>query len=221
MNKTISKKEEQEVRAKLYLSGTEYDDLWEEWKEDIIKVHNLSKENNAYSYCLESDLQNEEEFLEECNKKLIVINNYNGVILYRIENKIEGNKLIIDDESEQMAVIDSDSNIILLKHFGDKDINYVLDYLLEYDTLNENESIKDIDYCLQNKIIPSDKIEYQAFRVCSECNKIMFSGYVIKDGEEYYCSDQCLHKHYTEDEYLKLHKENEDENCQAYWTEWE
>ena len=43
----------------------------------------------------------------------------------------------------------------------------------------------------------------------------MQSGYVIDDGEEYYCSDECLYSWYSKEEY--------DELCQmdlAYWTEW-
>ena len=52
-------------------------------------------------------------------------------------------------------------------------------------------------------------------RICNECGKEMQSGYVIDDGEEYYCSDECLCSWYSEEEY--------DELCQtdlAYWTEW-
>ena len=52
--------------------------------------------------------------------------------------------------------------------------------------------------------------------VCSECGKPMTSGYCIADGEEYYCSDECLHKHYTEEEYNEMY-----ENDEAYWTTWE
>lgn len=52
--------------------------------------------------------------------------------------------------------------------------------------------------------------------VCSECRKKMKSGYVIEDGEEYYCCEKCLHKHYTNKEYLKMYDEGD-----GYWTEWE
>jgi hypothetical protein len=34
-------------------------------------------------------------------------------------------------------------------------------------------------------------------RQCSECKKGMNSGYIIGNGDEYYCSDECLHKEYT------------------------
>ena len=55
-------------------------------------------------------------------------------------------------------------------------------------------------------------------RKCSHCGKQMTQGYLIHDGNEYYCSDECLHKHYTEEEYLNLY---DDGNGDSYWTEWE
>lgn len=55
-------------------------------------------------------------------------------------------------------------------------------------------------------------------RLCSECGKYMTRGYVIENGFEYYCSSDCLNKHYTDDEYLKLY---DDGNGDSYYTEWE
>lgn len=55
-------------------------------------------------------------------------------------------------------------------------------------------------------------------RKCSKCNKPMKEGYVIADGEEYYCSDECLYSKYSEEEYLELY---DDGNGDSYWTEWE
>lgn len=55
-------------------------------------------------------------------------------------------------------------------------------------------------------------------RCCSECKKSMNKGYCIENGEEYYCSDECLHKHYTEEEYEELY---DDGNGDSYYTEWE
>lgn len=43
----------------------------------------------------------------------------------------------------------------------------------------------------------------------------MSSGYVINDGEEYFCSDNCLYRYYSDQEYQELC-----ENDLAYWTEW-
>ena len=54
-------------------------------------------------------------------------------------------------------------------------------------------------------------------RECSECGKEMNEGYCIDNGLEYYCSDECLHKHYTEEEYEEMY---DDGNGDSYWTEW-
>jgi hypothetical protein len=53
-------------------------------------------------------------------------------------------------------------------------------------------------------------------RRCKHCGAIVESGFCIRDGEEYYCSPDCLETVYTETEYVELYKAGE-----AYWTEWE
>ena len=55
-------------------------------------------------------------------------------------------------------------------------------------------------------------------RICSHCGKPMRAGYCIEGGSEYYCSDECLHEHYTEEEYLEMYDGGEGD---SYWTEWE
>jgi len=55
-------------------------------------------------------------------------------------------------------------------------------------------------------------------RKCNQCSKGMDEGYVICGGEEYYCSDECLHKNYTAADWNELSKDDDDEN---YWTVWE
>jgi len=55
-------------------------------------------------------------------------------------------------------------------------------------------------------------------RECSECKMKMKQRFVIENGMEYYCSEECLHKHYTEDEYLEMF---DDGNGDSYWTVWE
>lgn len=54
------------------------------------------------------------------------------------------------------------------------------------------------------------------FRVCDECGKPMIEGYVV-DGCENYCSEECLHKHITEEEFNALY---DDGNGDTYWTAW-
>ena len=55
-------------------------------------------------------------------------------------------------------------------------------------------------------------------RICSKCDKIMQTGYCIGGGEDYYCSDKCLHTEMTKEEYLDLY---DDGNGDSYYTEWE
>lgn len=50
-------------------------------------------------------------------------------------------------------------------------------------------------------------------RMCDICHSKMTSGYVVDDGLECYCSDDCLHGVYSEDEY--------DELCQQNRASWE
>ena len=38
-------------------------------------------------------------------------------------------------------------------------------------------------------------------RKCSECGRGMNEGYVV-GGDNYYCSEDCLHKHFTPEEWL-------------------
>lgn len=52
-------------------------------------------------------------------------------------------------------------------------------------------------------------------RICTCCGKQMDSGYCIGDGEEYFCSDECLNAYYSEEEYEQMCQED-----YAYWTEW-
>lgn len=63
-----------------------------------------------------------------------------------------------------------------------------------------------------------DEVMDREVRTCDECGSEMVEGYCISGGEEYYCSDECLHKNYTQEEYLDLY---DDGNGDSYYTEWE
>ena len=54
------------------------------------------------------------------------------------------------------------------------------------------------------------------FRVCDECGRPMIEGYVV-DGCDTYCSDECLHKHLTDEQFNNLYN---DGNGDTYWTTW-
>ncbi len=60
--------------------------------------------------------------------------------------------------------------------------------------------------------------DLEGFRVCSKCGKLITEGFYNESEFKYYCSENCLHKDYTEEEYLELY---DDGNGDFYWTEWE
>ena len=51
---------------------------------------------------------------------------------------------------------------------------------------------------------------------CDVCGREMFSGFCVRDGEEYYCSEECLYTVYSEDEYLDMFLDDE-----VNFTQWE
>ena len=62
-----------------------------------------------------------------------------------------------------------------------------------------------------------DELDLEHTRCCSECGSPMYEGYCIENGAEYYCSDECLHKHLTEEEYNALYDEGRGD---SYYTSW-
>jgi hypothetical protein len=52
---------------------------------------------------------------------------------------------------------------------------------------------------------------------CDACGKIMGEGYVIGGGEEYFCSEKCLHTKYTKKEWEEMYTDGGDN----YWTQWD
>jgi hypothetical protein len=54
-------------------------------------------------------------------------------------------------------------------------------------------------------------------RVCSHCGNLMRSGYCIENGMGYYCSDECLHEHFSDEEFRELY---DDGRGDSYWTDW-
>ncbi len=58
--------------------------------------------------------------------------------------------------------------------------------------------------------------QLDCFRICEECGNPMIEGYLV-DGCSTYCSDECLHKHYSEEEFNALYNEGDGD---TYWTTW-
>lgn len=85
---------------------------------------------------------------------------------------------------------------------------------------------------LKLKLINPEEFEdfESPFRVCSECGVVFDEGYVLDDGEEYYCSAEHMDSHYggvlrycvgdddltTEELVEQLYSED-----RLYWTNWE
>ena len=62
-----------------------------------------------------------------------------------------------------------------------------------------------------------DELDLEHIRCCSECGSPMYEGFCIENGAEYYCSEECLHKHLSEEEYNDLY---DDGKGDSYWTSW-
>jgi hypothetical protein len=55
-------------------------------------------------------------------------------------------------------------------------------------------------------------------RECDECGAGMNEGYLIDNGYKYYCSDVCLHKNMTPEEWDELYADGDGDSC---WTTWD
>ena len=87
----------------------------------------------------------------------------------------------------------------------------------------ETEMKKDIDMCNPmgysiDYWSSNDIVKQENKRYCSICGKEMTEGYYNEDEFQYYCSDECLHQDYTDEEYNKLYDNG---NGNFYWTQWE
>lgn len=80
----------------------------------------------------------------------------------------------------------------------------------EYEVENQIDNI----HRIMLMIMPN---EFKFARQCSCCEDGMNKGYVINGGEEYYCTDECLHTKHTADEI----EEMSEEDSESYWTEWD
>ena len=52
-------------------------------------------------------------------------------------------------------------------------------------------------------------------RKCSICGSPVITGYCVNDGMDYYCSDDCLHMVFTDEEWSEAYEED-----WGYYTEW-
>lgn len=57
----------------------------------------------------------------------------------------------------------------------------------------------------------------ESLHTCSRCNALTKEGYVVNDGDEIFCSDQCLSTVYPPEVWAEMSKDDNNEN---YWTRW-
>lgn len=135
------------------------------------------------------------------------------------------NNTIMNDEIMQGKPLEIERQLQLemanqiLKMSGN-DYENVCDNMRIYADVFEllEEHINDDFITLKYNTMGNWYVEDEEKRHCSICGKEMNSGYYNEDEFKYYCSDECLHKDYTEEEYNKLYDNG---NGNFYWTEWE
>lgn len=81
-----------------------------------------------------------------------------------------------------------------------------------------------------------EDIDFDCIKVCNNCGDFMSRGFVINDGEEYYCSEDCRNGEISEEDwskycaYLIFEEERTEEEQQwaneygdtgCYYTEWD
>lgn len=58
--------------------------------------------------------------------------------------------------------------------------------------------------------------ELDCLRICEECGRPMIEGFVV-DGCHTYCSEECLYKHTSEEEYREAYSNGDGD---TYWMTW-
>ncbi|WP_210471696.1 hypothetical protein [Sporosarcina sp. 6E9] len=61
------------------------------------------------------------------------------------------------------------------------------------------------------------QVENTDERLCSQCNIPMFEGFYFESNGTHYCSEECLTKVISWQEYLMIY---DDGNGDAFWTDW-
>ena len=129
------------------------------------------------------------------------------------EIEVKTNITIVKKDTMYYAVIEQEG-------YSTKEVFCFID---EFGGTDADECRTDDEYnavteTFQNYII-ANGIKYA--RKCDKCKNGMNSGYLIGNGDEYYCSDECLNKVYTPEEWQLMADDEETDEAFNYWTEWE
>ena len=83
-------------------------------------------------------------------------------------------------------------------------------------------------YIKEKKPLSVDEQDMQEFleeqgiesRICSNCDHLMIEGYIVDEGNEYFCSDKCMKEFYSEEELAELLEGADEDDTSIYWTDW-
>ena len=113
--------------------------------------------------------------------------------------------------------IDNESEKKTMKEFTNNDVyKFLTEECRQFETLWEKYGDGITNYTTDADFWESLSEELDCFRICDECGKPMIVGYVV-NGDDTYCSDECLHKHLTDEKFNELY---DDGNSYTYWTTW-
>ena len=108
-------------------------------------------------------------------------------------------------------------------------MNYVNTFVPEEDLETIEMNLKVMNYTpeeiedFKNSKVSDveDSMIDTGYRICSECQTFHSDGYFVEGAYLYYCSDECLYKNFTHEEYMELYELSEDGSDGAFWTTWE
>lgn len=134
------------------------------------------------------------------------------------KNKNELLNTLYGDEEDYNYLSNEDIDCILDDHI--KSLEKIYDFIEEHnlDELYDLGDCMNLIELFKKATIEEDTTEnYINVRHCDECGKEMWDGFCIDSGMEYYCSEECLHKHYTDEEWDEMYDNG---NSDSYWTDW-
>ena len=93
-----------------------------------------------------------------------------------------------------------------------------LDAIKQFNELEDEMYSQELDQCnVIEEVVKGNKYA----RKCDKCGNGMNEGYCIYEGEEYYCSNECLHLVYSEQEWSEMYNAEDNGGSSSYWTQWE
>lgn len=138
---------------------------------------------------------------------------YNGLITYR-RGGAEISELTMHELHEYKDIDEAIDKHVALSMASIKNAGAEIKTAVENFIVYEYAGEEYVD-----EVVIYDEKGYQRTemaRFCSECGELMLDGYVVYDGEEYYCSDECLHKHYTDEEWREMYESDDGYYTQFY-----